>query len=304
MVMAYPTNQIEFEKMFATEERCIKYIFELRWPDGFLCPKCSNNEYWQGTNNRIICTSCKYQTTVIAGTIFEQSNKPLSLWFRAIWWMIAQKNGVSAKGLQKILGIGSYRTAWTWLHKLRLLTVNPARDVLSGTVEIDETFVGGRATGKRGRGADNKSVVIIAVEILEIGTGRVRLGVVSEASSKHLINWIKLNIKQESEIITDGWKGYARLSKAGYKHKIDKGTIVEDGEAILPNAHRIASLLKRWLIGTHQNFTSQDRLMAYLNEFVFRYNRRKSKSRGLLFKRIMEQAVLHEPVKYAQIMGT
>ena len=301
--MTYPKNQIEFEKMFATEKDCIQYIINIRWPEGYICPSCSKNEYWFASKNRIICTSCEYQSTSIAGTIFEQSNKPLTLWFRAIWWMIAQKNGVSAIGLQRILGIGSYRTAWTWLHKLRLLTVNPGREVLSGVVEIDETFVGGKAKGKRGRGAENKSIVVIAVEILEIGTGRVRLGIVPKATERHLLKWIKMNVQQESLIVTDGWKSYNNLKQNGYKHRIETATVIDDDEEMLPNAHRVASLLKRWLIGTHQNFTSKERLNSYLDEFVFRHNRRKSKSRGLLFKRVIEQAVLHNPVKYTDIMN-
>lgn len=301
--MTYPKNQIEFEKMFATEEDCIKYIIALRWPEGFACPNCSKNVYWFASKNRIICAACEYQTTAIAGTVFEQTNKPLTIWFRAIWWMIAQKNGVSATGLQKILGLGSYRTAWTWLHKLRLLTVNPGREVLSGVVEIDETFIGGKAKGKRGRGAENKSIVVIAVEILEKGTGRVRLGIVPEASGRYLLKWIRMNVRQGSLIITDGWKGYNCIKQNGYEHRIEKVTVKDDDEEILPNAHRVASLLKRWLIGTHQNFTSRDRLNSYLDEYVFRYNRRTSKSRGLLFKRVMEQAVLHKPVKYTEIMN-
>ena len=299
--MQYPNNQIEFEKMFATNEDCLQYIISLRWPEGFSCPSCGEKKYWLASKNRIICTLCEHQTTATAGTIFEQTNKPITLWFRAIWWMVAQKNGVSALGLQKILGLGSYKTAWTWLHKLRLLTVTPGREVLSGVIELDETYVGGKATGKRGRGAENKSVVLIAVEILEKGTGRIRLGIIPDVTGKNLLKWIRVNIQKESVVITDGWQGYNRLKHNGYKHKIDLGTIISNDEEILPNAHRVAALLKRWLIGTHQNYTSNERLCSYLDEFVFRYNRRKSKSRGLLFKRVMEQAVTHNPVKYSDI---
>lgn len=300
--MLYPNNQIEFEKMFATDYDCLQYIIELRWPEGFSCPNCGEKGYWLASKNRIICSKCKHQTTALAGTIFDQTNKPITLWFRAIWWMIAQKNGVSAAGLQRILGLGSYRTAWTWLHKLRILTVKPGREVLSGKVEIDETLVGGKAKGKRGRGAENKNIVLIAVEILEKGTGRIRLGIVPEASARYLLKWIRNNVQKDSVVITDGWQGYKRLEQNGYKHEVDMATVKNSDEEILPNAHRVAALLKRWLIGTHQNYTSGDRLSSYLDEFVFRYNRRKSKSRGLLFKRVMEQAVSHNPVKYADIM--
>ena len=299
--MDYPGNQIEFENMFCDEQKCLDYLIQFKWKDGFVCPKCENNSYWHSTRKRIVCTKCNYQTTPLAGTIFEQTNKPLFLWFRAIWWMIAQKSGVSAKGLQKVLGIGSYKTAWTWLQKLRLLTVNPERQKLSGTIEVDETLVGGKRTGKRGRGAEGKTLVVIAIEILEKGTGRIRVAKVASATKKNLLSFIVDNIEKGSTIITDGLNSYKTLPNVGYRHIIERGVVKYPDEEILPNAHRVASLLKRWLLGTHQNFTSSGRLPSYLDEFVFRYNRRKSKSRGLLFKRIIEQAVYHEPVQYSVI---
>lgn len=301
--MEIPEHQIGFEKMFNTEEQCIKYVIDLRWSGGYECFRCKNKFYWIGSKKRIICTSCEFQTTAISGTIFEQTNKPLVLWFRAIWWMISQKHGVSASGLQKILGLGSYKTAWTWLQKLRLLTVNPDREKLIGKVEVDETFVGGKKEGKRGRGSENKSLVIIAVEILKKGTGRIRLQIVSTASAKDLTQFITTNIELGSTIMTDGWKGYSGVSEKGYYHQIQRLEEKENKEQMLPNAHRVASLLKRWLLGTHQNYVSPSRLQNYLEEFVFRYNRRKSNSRGLLFQRIMEQAVKHNPVKYQEIMS-
>lgn len=301
--MELPEHQIGFEKMFNTEEQCVQYLMELRWADGYECSRCKNKSFWIGSKKRIICARCEFQTTAIAGTIFEQTNKPLVLWFRAIWWMIAQKNGVSATGLQKILGLGSYQTAWTWLQKLRLLTVAPGREKLSGEVEVDETFVGGKKEGKRGRGSENKSLVVIAVEVLKKGTGRIRLQIVPSASAKSLTQFITTHIEIGSTIITDGWTGYSDVSKKGYEHQVQRLEEKENDEQMLPNAHRVASLLKRWLIGTHQNYVSPHRLQNYLEEFVFRYNRRKSNSRGLLFQRIMEQAVKHNPVKYQEIMS-
>lgn len=211
--------------------------------------------------------------------------------------MIAQKGGVSAKGLQKVLGIRSYKTALIWLQKLRLLTGDPKRQKLSGTIEVDETLVGGKKTGKRGRGAEGKTLVVITIEILEKGTGRIRVAKVASATKKNLLSFIVDNIEKGSTIVTDGLNSYKTLPDAGYRHIIERGVVKYPDEKILPNAHRVASLLKRWLLGTHQNFTSSKRLPLYLDEFVFRYNRRKSKSRGLLFKRIIEQAVCHEPVK-------
>jgi len=287
---------MEFDKTFANEEDCVKYLIEVKWPLGYKCSKCSHNEYWALSRKRLKCKNCMAITTITSHTFFDQSNKPLTMWFRAIWWMIAQKNGVSASGLQTILGIGSYKTAWIWLHKLRMLMVFPNRDKLSGKVEIDETFVGGVAEGKRGRGAENKSLVMIAVEVLPKGTGRVRLELIPSAEGKHLLKFISENVEKGTSVITDGWTGYAQLGENGYEHIKQKQVIASNNEEMLPNVHRIAALLKRWLLGTHQNYTSQDRLQKYLDEFSFRYNRRKSKSRGLLFHRIIEQAMIREPI--------
>jgi transposase-like protein len=198
--------------------------------------------------------------------------------------------------LRAILGIGSYKTAWIWLHKLRGLMVLPNRDKLSGKVEIDETFVGGSSEGKRGRGAENKSLVVIAVEVLPKGTGRVRLKLIPNAEGKNLLKFIKENIEPGSIIVTDGWTGYSQVSKKGFEHVKYRQSVAINDDEMLPNVHRVAALLKRWLLGTHQNYASYERLQKYLNEFTFRYNRRKSNSRGLLFHRIIEQAMTHEPI--------
>jgi len=299
--MRIPENQIEFEKMFTTEEQCLDYLKELRFPKGYSCRKCQHNEYWLNNRGIMICKNCKNELSITSGTIFHRSKLPLVVIFRALWWMVAQKNGVSAVGIQRVLGLGSYRTAWVWLHKFRRLMVFPGRNKLSGKIEVDETFVGGKRSGKRGRGAEGKSLVVIAVEILEKGTGRVRMSLISDASKKSLRKFINENIETGSNLITDGWKGYTGISKSGYQHEIEDKTKLLDGEEILPNVHRIASLLKRWLLGTHQNYIGEGYLSYYLDEYTFRYNRRKSNSRGLLFQRLIEQGVLHEPVEYKSI---
>jgi len=299
--MRIPKNQIDFEKMFTTEEQCIEYLKELRFPAGFSCRKCIHDEYWLNKRGIMVCKYCRDELSITAGTIFHRSKLPLVVIFRALWWMVAQKNGVSAIGLQRVLGIGSYRTAWTWLHKFRRLMVFPGRDRLIGTVEVDETLVGGKASGKRGRGAEGKSMVIIAIEKTEKGTGRVRMSLIPDGSKKSIGKFITDNIELGSTLITDGWKGYTGISKKGYTHTIDKKTKILDGEEILPNVHRIASLLKRWLLGTHQNYIGEQYLWYYLDEYTFRYNRRKSKSRGLLFQRLIEQGVMHVPVEYKSI---
>jgi len=299
--MKIPKNQLEFEKMFSDENQCLNYLQELRFPDGYSCRKCKHNEHWLNNRGLLVCKKCKDELSLITGTIFQNSKKPLVLIFRALWWMVAQKNGVSASGLQRVLGLGSYRTAWTWLHKFRRLMVFPGRDKLSGIVEVDETLVGGKKSGKRGRGAEGKLLVVIAIEIVDMGTGRVRMSQIPDASGNSLKKFIEENIEKGSTLITDGWKGYSGISKKGYKHVIDDKTKKLETEEVLPNIHRIASLLKRWLLGTHQNFVGEKYLSYYLDEYTFRYNRRKSHSRGLLFQRLVEQGVKHEPVEYKSI---
>ena len=300
--MEYPRNQMEFEKVFPTEDKCIEYLIAIKWPQGYKCKKCYHDKYWILSRKRVKCANCGEIITITKDTFFEQSNKPLAIWFRAIWWMIAQKNGVSASGLQSILGLGSYKTAWIWLHKLRKIMVFPHRNKLTGKVEIDETFVGGVREGKRGRGAGDKAVVVIAVEILPKGTGRVRLKKIPDATGDNLLSFIQKDVESGSTIVTDGWTGYSQLQNKGYQHTIQKQLVATNNEEMLSNAHRVAALLKRWLLGTHQNFTSSSRLQEYLDEFTFRYNRRKSNSRGLLFYRIIDQAMKQKPISSNDIL--
>ena len=293
---------MEFDNTFKTDEDCLKYLIEVKWPVGYECNKCGEKEYWIVSRRRIKCKNCAELTSVLAGTFFEQTNKPLTMWFRAIWWMIAQKNGVSASGLQKILGIGSYKTAWIWLHKLRRLMVFPNRELLHGKIEMDETLIGGASEGKRGRGAENKTIVAIAVELVPKGTGRVRLKVIPDFTGKSLLRFIRENIEKNSLIVTDAWTGYSQLKRKGYLHVVQNQTIASNQEEMLPHVHRVSGLLKRWLLGTHQNFASPERLQKYLDEFTFRYNRRKSNSRGLLFNRMIEQAIAQEPINCKKII--
>lgn len=299
--MQIPKNQIEFEQMFSTEEQCLEFIKKIRFPTGYHCPKCDCNEHWLNNRNLMVCKACKYELSVTSGTFFHKNKLPLVVVFRTVWWMIAQKNGVSSVGIQRVLGIGSYRTAWTWLHKFRRLMVFPNRTKLKGTIEVDETLVGGKKSGKRGRGAEGKRLVAIAVEVKINGTGRVRMAVIKDASKKSLKKFITDNIEEGAIVITDGWKGYNGIKKKGYQHKVINEAKVLDNEEILPNVHRIASLLKRWLLGTHQNYIGDGYLEYYLDEYTFRYNRRKSNSRGLLFQRLIEQGVLSKPVSYKEI---
>jgi len=222
----YPMTFDEFIKRFMTEKQCRDYLYQLRWPNGFVCPKCKEpSKAWPKGENLYECSMCGHQTSVIAGTIFQDTRKPLRTWFTAIWWVTTQKNGASAAGLQQVLGVGSYQTAWTWIHKIRTAMVNPNRTKLSGVVEVDETYIGGQEIdGKRGRGTENKSLVAIAVELLagKNQLGRVRMKVVPDASKESLQGFIKENVEPGGTIITDGWSSYASINEIGYQHVVPK----------------------------------------------------------------------------------
>jgi transposase-like protein len=223
-----------------------------------------------------------------------------------MWYITSQKNGASAIGLQRVLGLGSYVTAWTWLHKLRRAMVRPGRDRLEGEIEVDETYVGGEEKGVRGRQTERKTLVAIAVEKRgRNGFGRIRMACIPDASSESLLGFIKQAIKPGSLICTDGWEGYRGLEGNSYRHKITvlRGQGKDAAVNLLPRVHRIAGLLKRWLLGTHQGRVAPEHLDYYLDEYTFRFNRRTSRSRGKLFYRLVQQAVLVDPVPYKNIVG-
>jgi transposase-like protein len=223
------------------------------------------------------------------------------MWFRAIWWVTSQKNGASAKGLQRVLGLGSYETAWTWLHKLRRAMVRPGRDRLSGNIQVDEIYIGGEKPGKRGRGAEGKALVVIAAQIDGRRIGRIRLTQVPDASAMSLEATIEKAVEPGSVVSTDGWGGYNNLGKLGYIHEIMRKE-VDVGENLLPYCNRVASLLKRWLLGTHQGAVSHQHLDYYLDEYTFRFNRRTSRHRGKLFYRLLQQAVAVERTTYDRLI--
>jgi len=296
----YPKTLLELEQRFSTEEACEQYLFDLRWPSGFRCPPCGNHKAWELKTGLFECSACGHKASVISGTILEGTRKPLVLWFRVIWWVASQKNGASALGLQRTLGLGCYKTAWTWLHKLRRAVVRPGRDRLSGTIQVDETCVGGERPGKRGRGAAGKTLVVIIAQEDEHSTGRIRLKHVLDATGKSLEGAIKEAVVPGSTIKTDAWKGYNRLTSLGYKHEVIRDT-ADIGENLLPLCHRQASLLKRWLGGTHQGAVSHEHLDFYLDEYTFRFNRRSSRYRGKLFYRLLQNVVSSEPAPYSAI---
>jgi len=295
----YPKDIVEFEKRFNSEKACREYLIKVRWPEGYQCPRCNCDKAWLIGNKLYKCKKCSFRTSVTAGTIFHDTRKPLSVWFKAMWYVTNQKHGISALGLQRALGIGSYHTSWEWLHRLRHAMVRPGRDRISGTVEVDETYIGGKRTGKRGRGSEGKILVVIVAQIDGKRIGRIRLKSVPDASGNSLIKAIEETVEPGSQVITDGWEGYSQLSTYGYIHKISKKD-ANVGEELLPKCHMVASLLKRWLLGTHQGRV--EHLDYYLDKFTFRFNRRRSKSRGQLFYRLIEQSVTIDPVHRKDLM--
>lgn len=299
----YPNTYREFVTMFFDNKACATYLEKLRWPHGFICPSCKTSSIpWYQTRNRLVCPYCRHQTSVCTGTIYDKTRTPLTTWFEAAWLLTTAKNGISAKTLERTLGI-SYRVAWAILQRFRVSMVRAEREKLSGEVEVDETYVGGVEKGSKcGRGTD-KCIVVIAIELKSPkGFGRVRMRNVPDAFAANLMLFIRDVVEIGSIIRTDGWPGYNDLPRLGYKHE---KTILSFSDypahVSMPGVHRLSALLKRWLLGTHHGSFRQDHLQSYLEEYTFRFNRRTSKSRGLIFHRLLEQSVRTGPITEADV---
>ena len=305
----YPKSLGEFQAWFQTDADCLDYLEWLRWPSGFACPACGNPAGWRIGDGRFMCTGCSARTSVTAGTIFDRTRTPLTVWFAACWHFATVKDGISALSLKRTLEIGSYQTVWAILHRLRSVLVRPDRERLNGKVEVDETYIGGAEPGLAGgRAHGNKVLTAIAVEILEPkGWGRCRMAPIEDASASSLLHFVQECIEPGTTVITDGWNGYLGIEGEGYIHDRRSQRAArargEDPGELLPAVHRIASLNNRWILGTHQGAVDAAHLPSYLNEFVFRFNRRRSRSRGMLFYRVLELAVAHAPVRYKDLVA-
>lgn len=289
---------------FPDGAECLDYLEWLRWRDGFVCPHCNSQQGWKTRRGDWSCGGCKRRISVTSGTIFNRTRTPLTAWFAAAWYMTNQKTaGVSGKGLQRVLELGSYQTAWTMLHKFRSAMVRPGRELLYGDVEVDETLVGGTKPGRPGRGALGKTLVAVAVEVTPPrGFGRARLQVIPDAKKATLTKFVTDAVQPGSVILTDGWGGYRGLSTARYTHK--PFTVAGSGvhaHVPLPAVHRVASLFKRSLLNAYQQYPKLH-LQAYCDEWVFRFNRRTSRARGMLFFRLMELAVDADPLPYGDLV--
>jgi transposase-like protein len=300
----FPRTYAELRAWFPDDEACLDYLQWLRWPAGVVCPRCGTSTSYQLGDGRSWCEPCRRRVSVTAGTIFHGTRTPLTVWFAVAWYMTASKNGVAALTLHRLLGFGSYQTAWAMLHRFRTAMVRPGRDRLAGVVEVDETFLGGARSGKRGRGAEGKVLVAVAVELHQPrGLGRCRLQVIPDGKATSLGSFLHDCVEPGSTLVTDGLPSYPPAVGVGYVHQ--PVSIARSGvtaNTLLPGVHRVASLAKRWLLGTHQGAVEGDHLQAYLDEFAFRFNRRKSEFRGMLFRRLLEQAVQVEPVAYRSLV--
>ena len=296
----YPRTLLELERRFSTEDACAEYLAALRWPGGWVCPRCAGADAWSVRRNRWRCDQCRYEMSVTAGTIFQDSHLPLTIWFRAMWQITSQKNGISALGLQRVLGLGSYKTAWAMLHKLRRAMVRPGRDRLDGVIEVDETYWGGEEIGAIGRRTELKALIVVAAQEDGKGIGRIRLRSIPDVTKTSLHGFIAQSIAPGSTVRTDGLPAYLGLN--GYVHDRQIQRHQGEGEHLLPRVHRVISLLKRWLLGTHQGAIGQDHLDDYLDEFTFRFNRRTSKSRGKLFYRLAQQSMQTDPIPFATLV--
>jgi len=309
----YPRNWNEFLDWFGSEAACLGYLERLRWPHGFVCPSCgAAGEPYRSSRSRLMCNSCSHQSTVTAGTIFDKTRTPLRVWLAGAWYLTNQKHGVSALGLQRVLGLGGYETAWTMLHRFRRAMVRPDRERLKGVVEVDETYLSisdrdapmPKDQRKKRKNRTHQVLVVMAVELLQPkGFGRIRLRRIDNDSAEQVVPFVQTSIEPGAQVRTDGSAAYRELQDLGYDHQrtVMLGSDVP-AHVSMAGVHRVAALIKRWILGTHHGSVQPAHLDAYLDEFVFRFNRRTSTSRGMLFYRLLQQAVVTDPVTYEDVV--
>jgi transposase-like protein len=304
----FPKTLREFQSKFATEEACQQYLAACRWPDGFVCPRCGTKRAYELVKvRRWQCVGCRHQVSLTAGTILHNTKTPLAVWFWAAYLMTTDKRGVSALLLQRQLDLRRYETAWMMLHKFRRAMVNLAREPLQGDVEVDDTWVGGSQAGLRGSRqlkGRKAALVLVAVEKRGRGTGRARMAVIPDFKSITLIGFLKRNVAPGSTVYTDGLKSFTGLSEAGYKHvprsqplRID---LRKGAKSVVPLADRAIGNFQQWLIGTYHG-VSRDQLQVYLDEFVFRHNRRRLPMAA--FQTLLGLGTGCKPTHYKQIRG-
>jgi transposase-like protein len=299
-----PRSLPEFEARFPDEAACARWLLARRWPDGFRCPACGHDRAWELGRERptLQCASCERQVSVTAGTVLHGSHLPLRTWFLAAWLMATHTNGISARQLWRQLGLGSYKTAWLLVRKLRRAMVDPGREPLAGLVEVDETSIPFRgkdapAGRKPGRSHEDKLLIAGAVEIVGKGPGRVRLAVIDDYSAAALGGLVAAAIADGSTVVSDGWSGYARLKDVRRDPRV-VGDV--PAHAVLPRVHRVFANAKRWALGAHHGLRPAHP-QAYLDEFVFRSNRRRDPAAA--FARLIDLSLTLRPATYQMLVG-
>ena len=306
----FPRSLDEFRAWFGKHEDCLDYLEWLRWPEGFACPTCGHRAAWRLGDARLMCSGCGVRTSVTSGTIFDRTRTPLTVWFGVCWHFASGKDGIAALSLKRTVEIGSYQTAWALLQRLRSVLVRPGLERLSGPVEVGEAYVGGAESGlSGGRAHGNKVLVGVAVEVRgPKGMGRCRIAPLVDVSGASLRQLVTDHVEQGATVITDGWRGCSGLTELGYAHERRNQRAVrflgEDPDHLLPTVQQVIALAKRWLLGTYHGAVEPAHLPSYLNEFVFRFNHRHSRSPGMVFFRILELAVAHVPLRYHDLIAT
>src|SRR6516225_8362969 len=305
---SFPKTLRQFQSEFATEKACQQYLAVCRWPEGFLCSRCGNRRAYDLVNHRRWqCAGCRHQVSLTAGTVLHRTKVPLTHWFWAAYLMTTDKRGVSALLLQRQLGLSCYETAWMLLHKLRRAMVNVARQPLHGEVEVDETWIGGEQAGLRGSRqlkGRRAALVLVAVERRGRGSGRVRMEAIPDFRGKTILPFLHQNVSSGSTIYTDGLKSFEGLTEAGFKHIARtqplRPALRKGAKSAVPLADRAIGNLQQWLIGTYHG-VSKPQLQVYLDEFVFRHNRRKTPAAA--FQTLLGLGTARESTEYEQIRG-
>jgi transposase-like protein len=305
---SFPKTLREFQAQFAGEDACREYLAKCRWPDGFICPRCGHRQAYLLSSAQLWqCAGCRHQTSVTARTILHRTKTPLTVWFWAAYLMTTDKRGLSALLLQRQLGLGNYETAWMMLHKFRRAMVNTHREPLRGEVEVDDTWIGGAQAGLRGSRqlkGRKAALVLVAVEKRGQASGRVRMEVIPDFKAATLLAFLKRHVSPGATVFTDGLKSYAGLEEAGYRHvprnQPLRAALRMGTKSVVALADRSIGNLQQWLIGTYHG-VSKDQLQVYLDEFVFRHNRRKQPMAA--FQTLLGLGSASQPTLYKQIRG-
>src|SRR2546425_3186150 len=304
----FPKTLREFQLQFAGEAACQQYLAACRWPDGFACPRCSQRRAYELIKQRRWqCAGCRHQVSLTAGTILHNTKTPLTVWFWAAYLMTTDKRGVSALLLQRQLALSRYETAWMMLHKFRRAMVNMVREPLRGEIEVDDTWIGGAQAGLRGSRqlkGRKAALVIVALEKRGSATGRARMAVIPDFKGATLLAFLKHSVEPGSTVYTDGLKSFTGLQEAGFDHvpRIQplRGDLRKGAKSVVPLADRAIGNLQQWLIGTYHG-VSRDQLQVYLDEFVFRHNRRRQPMAA--FQTLLGLGTGRKPTTYKQIRG-